>query len=56
MDNYQTVENCNLVGLIGILSQVCLGLIIAGTMLGMIHLTSEATLRKPKKKVASFLA
>ena len=34
MNDYSSGESCNLVGVLGIISQIALGLIIAGTMLG----------------------
>lgn len=36
MNDYSGGESCNLVGVLGIVSQVALGLIIMGTMLGIL--------------------
>ena len=52
MNELKSGETCDLVGLLGIGSQIALGLIIIATMLGSVASPSEETPRKPQASVA----
>lgn len=53
MNELKSGETCDLIGVLGIGSQIALGLIIVATMLGRVASSSQETPRKPKKTMAS---